>query len=162
MGDRLDAKAAKTMAAVHALAEAEVGAPVRSALVVMPAGSYTSGSLLQYAGVATDDDPTVGVVHHAGLPDGAQVMLAVTDTDVRVFQIRPKAGMRGLRYKVLSEQPGFRRDDLVVTVNHGDGLVHYELAETSTGRVERYETWTTYGNAPYAQEMVRWLTAPMP
>jgi hypothetical protein len=162
VGNRLDAKAAKTMAMVHQLAEAHAGSRVHSALVVMPAGTYTSGSLLQYAGGTMEDDATLGVVHHDGLPDGAQVLLAVTDSDVRVFQVRPKAGWRGLRYTMLTEQPAFRRDDLAVSAHHGDGLVTFELAETSTGRVERYETWTTYGNGPYADETLRWLTSPMP
>ncbi len=134
--------------------------PVHAAWIVMPSGTYESGSIKQFYALDEEGEAVRGNHMDATLDPKDQVLLAVTDLRVHHFVVRPSATFGRLKWKPRGERPPFQRADLEVTAEHPDGLARFQILEPSTGRSVGYETWTTYGAAPYVQDLLRWLKAP--
>lgn len=156
---RTERKASEMAGKMKELATELVGGPVVAAWIVMPTGTYASGSIKQYYETDETGDFAGPVQVDASLPIRDQLLLAVTDVQVRHFVVHPTATFGRLKWKFRSERPPFDRHDLEVDAEHPDGLVRFSLREPSTGREAHYETWTTYGAAPYVQAFLRDLKA---
>lgn len=150
-------KASESATKVKALAADFAGEPVHAACIMMPTGTYKSGSVKQF--YDTDDQGEfVNATHvDATLNERDQLLLVVTESQVRHFVVRPKTKFGRLTWKKREERLPFSRTDLEVNAEHPDGLARFLIREPSTGREATYETWTTYGAAPNVQDMLRWL-----